>query len=688
MNKYIFNTLTVLTLTLPLPMMAQQTHKHDSAVADTDSVEPHIADQHLEGVTVTVRRPGTLRSSGIENSSLITNHELLRAACCNLGESFVTNPSVDVSYSDAATGAKQIKLLGLSGTYVQMMAENIPDWRGAATPYALGYIPGPWMKSIQVSKGASSVKNGYESITGQINVEYKKPQDNPQFLFNAYGNSMGKMDLNTDGNIHLNKKWSTGLLLHYENNFAHHDNKDGFLDEPRVRQYNISNKWAYMGNNYMFQAGISGLKENREGGQTDHSVHVHADPKRGLFKINMETERYEAFAKNAFILDAAHATNVALILSGKLHNLDSDFGTKGYDVNQKEFYSSLLFETKFNKMHSLSAGLSFVYDYYDQTFNLDPSATTWQKSFEKEAVPGAYAQYTFNLNDKLVVMGGIRADHSSIYGTFVTPRAHIKWAPNPVVSFRASVGKGYRTVHPLAENHYLLSSGRQLVIDNLDQEQAWNYGLSSTLYIPLFGKNLNVNLEYYYTRFGNQAVVDYDSNPEEIRIGNLQGKSYSHTFQADATYSIFSGMTLTAAYRLNRAKTTYGGVLMDRPLTGKYKGLVTASYKTPLGLWQVDATWALNGGGRMPTPYTTANGTPSWDSRYPAFSQVSAQVTRWFRHFSVYIGGENLTNFKQKNPIIGANDPWGKGFEPTLIWGPVQGAMVYVGIRVNFEKLK
>ena len=128
----------------------------------------------LAEVNVTGRKMGfqKLRSS-VTNAELINSDELCRAACCNLGESFVTNPSVDVNYSDAATGAKQIKLLGLSGTYVQMLTENIPNFRGASAPYGLGYVPGPWMSSIQVSKGTSSVKNGYEALTGQINIEFK-----------------------------------------------------------------------------------------------------------------------------------------------------------------------------------------------------------------------------------------------------------------------------------------------------------------------------------------------------------------------------------------------------------------------------------------------------------------------------------------------------------------------------------
>ena len=252
------------------------------------------------------------------------------------------------------------------------------------------------------------------------------------------------------------------------------------------------------------------------------------------------------------------------------------------------------------------------------------------------------------------------------------------------LTLRLSAGKGYRSPHALAEYNYLMASGRRLIIDQpLKQEAAWNYGANMAFNIPLFNKNLKLNAEYYYTHFTNQTVIDYDSNPLELYICNLNGKSYSHTFQIDASYPVFRGFELTAAYRYNLVKTTYGGQLLSKPLQSRYKGLLTASYKTPLGLWQFDATFALNGSGRMPTPYATAAGTPSWASNYKAYGQLNAQITRNFRHFSIQVGGENLTNYKQKNPIIGYHTPWAQTFEPTLVYGPVQGAMGYVSIRVN-----
>ncbi len=679
-----------------------------TAGSSQDSV---YSEKQLGEVQVTARKAGTSRLAGAVNGIAINKDELFKAACCNLGESFTTNPSVDVAYNDATTGARQIKLLGLAGTYVQMLTENIPNFRGAALPYALGYVPGPWMKGIQVSKGSASVKNGYESITGQIDVEYLKPDDDQGVTVNLYGDTKTRIEANADANLHLSYKWSTELLLHHENSFQNHDeNEDGFYDKPTVEQYNVQNRWKYKSDRYIMHAGLAALKEIRSGGQSEHSM-LHAIHGGDLYTISLNTRRYEGYMKHAFVLNPDQGSNIALMASASMHQLDAHYGYKKYRVNEKNVYASLMYETNIDKPHNLSVGLSFNHDYLGQylltggTEVQQPECHTQQAAGvaadytnmlpqdgrlnERENTSGIYAQYTYSLDTRLTAMAGVRLDYSSLHRkAFVTPRFHIKYTPADFLSVRLSAGKGYRTVFALAENNYLLASGRQLVVaDRLRQEAAWNYGVSSAFYIPLAGKTLKLNAEYYYTRFSNQAVVDYDSDSRVILIDNLRGKSFSHTFQIDATYPVLKGLELTAAYRLNDVKCTYGGVLREKPLTSRYKGLLTASYKTPLGLWQVDATLQLNGGGRNPEPYVLSDHTYSWNRTFPAYEQVSAQITRWFRHWSVYVGGENLTGFRQKRSIYGYMDPWSTDFEPTLVWGPVHGRMFYAGIRINIGRL-
>jgi len=656
----------------------------ETSMAARESVDSLY--EELDEVVVTTPK-GVRKLRGASNSEIISASELKRAACCNLGESFSTNPSVDVNYTDAATGARQIRLLGLSGQYVQMLTENIPNFRGAAAPYGLGYIAGPWMQSIQVSKGASSVKNGYESITGQINVEMKKPQLDPSLSVNMYYDMMNKLEANFDGNMHIGDKWSAGVLTHFENGFSAHDNNDdGFVDMPRVRQFAVMPRVAYLGTSYVFQAAMKFIDERRLSGQDEHHAHALSMP---LYNIRIDTKRWEAFMKNALMFDRDNDGNVALILSGTSHKQDASYGLRLCDVDQREAYSSLMFERKWNGIHAISTGLSFNYDYYRFNYRLGADSDEMaQRQTDREAVGGAYAQYTFNLEDKLVAMGGLRYDWSDVYGSMVTPRLHVRYTPLADLSFNVSAGRGYRSPHPLAEYSYLLASSRRFEIaDNLNREAAWNFGGSATWSFYPAGKKVGLSGEYYYTTFSNQLMVNLDRNPHAAYIYSSAGRSFSHSLQFEVSFEPLRELAFSAAWRMTDVKADYTGHgLSQKPLTSRHKGLITAGWSPQMGLWQVDVSCAINGAGRMPAPYIKPDGALSWPERYKSFVQLNAQVTRNFRHWAVYVGGENLANFRQKNPIIGSSNPWGPDFDATMIYGPLHGAMVYVGFRYNFTK--
>lgn len=635
------------------------------------------------------------------NTEMLGRDELFRAACCNLGESFTTNPSVDVNYSDAATGAKQIKLLGLSGTYVQMLNENVPQFRGAALPFCLNYVPGTWMQSIQVSKGASSVKNGYEGITGQINIEYLKPQGAEGLHGNLYYDSNLKLDANVDGEIHLGNHLSTGLLLHYEDSQRDHDgNHDGFMDMPKVRQYNVMDRWAWVSDRWISQLAVRGLKEERHSGTSSH----HESP-MGQYRINMETKRVDASWKNALILNREKNANVALILNASYHEGDNQFGLNIYDVTQKNFYAQLLYEMDFNDSHSISVGASFNHDYLDEYLysagsnNVDAAPIPGLRDYYsllEENTGGVYAQYTYKVGETFTAMAGIRCDASSLYDGFVTPRLHLRWHPVDWFTWRVSGGKGYRTPHALAENYTLLAASREVLLpthSQLKQEEAWNVGTSLTFGVPIGEKTLDINADYYYTNFLQQMIIDRDQSLCLMFYDLPEGgRSYSHVAQIDATYPLFDGFSLTAAYRYQDVQVTQmkpvktladvdKTVRRTPPLTSRYKALVTASWMSPLEFWKVDVTYQHNGGGRMPDPYTDL-----WKSRYHSFGQLTAQVTREFRYCSVYLGGENLTGFKQKNPIVNRYGSYYNFFDATMVWGPTEGAMLYAGVRFNLEK--
>lgn len=642
----------------------------------------------LDEVVVTKRADGRrrLRVDPV-NTEIISGTELFRAACCNLGESFTTNPSVDVSYNDAATGARQIKLLGLAGTYVQMLTENIPNFRGSALPYGLGYIAGPWIQSIQVSKGASSVKNGYESISGQINIEIKKPQAPQEVMANGYADLNGKLEVNANANQWITKELSTALLVHGEKSTADHDsNHDSFMDMPRVDQVAVMNRWAYVSRNYIGQAGVKFLAEKRRSGQSEH--HRNMMSELPLYQINISTVRWEAFAKNAYIFDHANNGNVALILSGSNNNQHSHYGGKLYHVAQGNLYAQLMFERNFTKRHELSVGLSCNYDRYSQQLRLshDASVEPWAWK-QHETVAGAYAQYTFNADSKLLLMGGVRYDYSTDYGSMFTPRLHARWNISDALTWNVSAGRGYRAPHIMAENAFLLASSRVLIFDpDVRQEEAWNFGtgLGYTVYVA--NKPLKLEGEYYYTHFTHQLLVDMDSNPHAVYFRDLNGRSYSHTVQVEATYPLIQDMSITAAYRFTDVKVDYGQGLVQKPLTSRHKGLVTVGYAPMMGLWQFDVTCSVTGGGRMPSPYRMADGGLSWEPEYKAYPQLSAQVTRNFRHWAVYVGGENLTNYRQQRPVIGGENPWGTGFDATMVYAPLHGANVYVGFRYTWNR--
>ena len=648
-----------------------------NTAGQTDSIAiDSIQHSHtLQDVTVKARNGGRSLHR-ITNTEIIGKGELIRAACCNLGESFTTNPSVDVSYSDAATGARQIKLLGLSGTYVQMLTENMPNLRGASIPYSLGYVPGPWMQSIQVSKGASSVKNGYESTTGQINVEFLKPQGTDGVRANAYLDSDLKQEVNIDGSIHVTEKLSTSALLHFENRQTDHDdNGDGFIDMPKLQQFNSMWRMAYVSPTWISQLSIKALHDERTSGMSHH-VHHHADVEH--YGIEVTTNRFEAQWKNGFTLNTEHNTSLALMLNGSIHDAENLFGKTMYDVNQKNGYAQLMFETDMAHDHNLSIGASVNHDTYSQSLELfNPIEGEEGNLFGNphETTYGLYAQYTYKYGDKLTIMPGVRWDYSTEHGEFWTPRLHIKYSPWEYLTLRASAGKGFRSPHALAENVSLLASGKTFIAyDKLKQEEAWNMGMSASLRLPIADKDLEVNIDYYYTDFQNQLIINPDgaAGSNTFAFENLSGKSYTHAAQIDATYPLFDGFIATGAFRYIDSRTTYDGTLRRRPLTSRYKALLTMGYKTPLELWHFDITGSINGGGEL------------YDrSRYPAYFQLQAQITREFRHFDLYIGGENLTNYTIDNAVRSASNPWQPSFDATQIWGPLNGAMGYIGIRLK-----
>lgn len=657
----------------------------------------------LEEVKVMTRGNTTIMSTrGPLIEQVITGEELCKAACCNLGESFTTNASVDVAYADAVTGAKQIQLLGLTGKYVQMMTENMPNFRGISSLYGLSYVPGPWMSAISVSKGAGSVINGYEAIAGQISVDYKKPLASEKFFVNAYGSSEGMIELNANTGIRLSDKWSTALLVHGDWLTMQHDaNHDGFMDMPEKTQYNVMNRWQYKTDSWFLQFGGKLLDETRMGGQKGFKKEMRGNyGANALYGIGIDSRRYEGFLKLGYLMPEYENTSMAILVNYTDHDQDSYYGARDYQAHQQTVFTNYIFQSIFGNQvnQKYSVGVSFNYDRYDESFN-DYLVALQQKTdlvnFDRsERVAGAFFQYTGAFWEKLTVMAGVRYDYHNIFGGFVTPRLHIAYAPDEMTMLKMSAGHGARTANVLAENSYLLASANSIYVNNkllaehpdelekMEMEKAWNFGVQLNRKFILWGRMLNINLDYYRTDFTNHVVVDNETQFGKVNFYNLEGDSYSNCYQVEVKYELIPRFDVLGAYRYNDVKTTVGEKLLRAPLQSKYKGLLNLSYYTNMKKWQFDFTTQFNGPGRVPLTPAEYNVADHFDS----FRIMNAQISKFFRKWSIYAGCENIGNFTQKHPIIAANDPWGNDFDSSKIWGPVHGRKFYLGIRFGLER--
>lgn len=684
-----------------------------------------VSDLVLGEVTITERQMAVLRSrqSAFDTQSLGTG-ELFKAACCNLSEAFETNPSVDVAYADAATGAKQIRLLGLSGTYVQLLTENTPAVRGLAQQFGLAYIPGTWMQSVQVSKGASSVINGYEAVTGQINVEYLKPQNQSPVSINAMLNTELHPELNVEGGWKIpikdnelginNKELATGLMAHYEQGFlSMDDNQDGFADMPKSQNVNIANRWYYKQDKYIMQALVRGLYDHRRGGTIENRQRAKSQEPLSAYLIDLQAYRMDGWIKNGIIFDPIHGTSLGIIAAASYHNQQNIYGTRLWDAAQTNAYLNVIFEKNWQNLatpslregalqsgleHKLSAGFSLNYDKYDETLR-DTKVMDFGR---QELTPGVFAEYALKAGDKLSFVAGMRADYSTRYSFFFTPRLNIRYTPWLWWAIRASAGMGYRSPNILADHAAMLPSHRQVNLSasswKPQQEQAVNAGVSSTFYIPIAGRELQLTADYYYTQFVNCVIADYDRSTQAVFFYNLHdidGQSFAHNAQIEANMEILRGWTMTAAFRYTDVReSSYGsdGIIHVRrkPLTNQFKGLITTSYQTPLKTWQFDVTVQFNGGGRMPDGFNeyflSTLGSLQYEERngdlyYKWYPQLMAQITKYFRTWSIYIGAENMTNFRQDSPVIGADTPFAKDFDASMAWAPTTGWKIYAGFR-------
>ncbi|MFT4062818.1 MAG: TonB-dependent receptor [Edaphocola sp.] len=648
-------------------------------------------DERLAEVTIEHRKKSTdinlLDALKTEN---IGTRELLKAACCNLSESFETTPSVDVGFTDAVSGYKQIQMLGLAGTHTSFTREAIPDIRGLAAITGLTFTPGAWVQGMQLSKGAGSVVNGFEGTAGQINVEWQKPFDtkSPKVYLNGYQNVQGR----TEGNAVINHKFgeslSTNLLLHGRSDWARIDqNGDGFMDQPLGQTFVGANRWFYFSpKGVEFQAGIKAVRLDNTGGQktyTKGTEQISGNP----WGYTQSLQRYEAWAKIGKVYTAKPWKSMGLQLAGTYHDQDNNYGRRSYAGKQKSLYANYIFQTILNNTnHTIKAGASYLLDNYDETF----AGALYGRT---ESVPGIFTEYSYKYLTKFNIVAGLRADYHNLFGLFVTPRLHVRYAPTENSALRASIGRAQRASNVFAENMGYLASNRSFLLQGneadypygLKPEVAWNMGLNFTQKFMLDYRDGTFGADYYYTNFTNQVVTDIET-PGQVSFYNLNGKSFSHSFQAQLDYEVVHNWDLRLAYRFYDVRTTYNSGKKPRPLVAKHRAFLNTAYHTK-NHWKFDYTVQWIGAKRLPERYATTGNTILASGNSPSYVQMNAQISKSWENedIEVYAGGENLTGYMQHHIVNGAQNPFGENFDASLVWGPAMGRNFYVGFRYKIK---
>ena len=690
---------------------AQVVDQHGHAI-DTTDIYGERADS-LDAAVFTSSAQGNYISRFKDvRTEVISAAGLCKMACCNLAESFENSASVTVGYSDAVTGARQIRLLGLSGVYTQMLDETRPVMRGLSAPFGLSYVPGQWLESIQIAKGSSSVINGVECMTGQINMEHRKPTDEKPLFLNAAVMTDTKMDFNIASSLQMGYKWSTVLLGHVAGNIKPHDmNQDGFLDEPKMLQFNVANRWLYMADNgVQVRFGVRAIQDTRHGGQMLQIDGKHvmydkddytADPLSPEAKIqpwgsDIMNRSLNGYVKVGVPLNEENTQNIALIADYSYQDMDSYFGATKYLAGQHSAFANLLYQNVISDSHRFTLGLNGTFDRYDEDFK----RVVWMAPVaEKNGITdlantGVFGEYTFNAGEKFSAIAGLRGDWFYKQGFKVSPRVTLKYMPVDEIVIRANGGRGLRYSTPLVDNIGVFSTGKEFIGSYNDHilEDAWTFGGNFTYYIPVGAtSNTYVSFDYFRTQFAQQMVVDYGAT--QIDFYALDGRTaFTDNYQLDFSIDPIERFNITATFRYTNAKQEYKGseAPVEKPMTSRFKGVLNLQYATNLNKWSFDFTASLNGSCRVydfMADFKDEDGNLLYkNGRTPVYPMLYAQVTRRFKGWDVYIGAENLTNYTQKNPIIGADNPRQPAFDASCIWGPLMGIKAHIGFRFTLWK--
>ncbi|MCS6822266.1 MAG: TonB-dependent receptor [Microscillaceae bacterium] len=646
------------------------------------------ANQTLQTVEI---KANQAQNREIANTEILTSKDLKKAACCNLSESFETQTTIDVQTADAVSGTKQVKMLGLDGVYAQIMIENIPTVRGLIAKTGMHYFPGTWIQSIEINKGAGSVANGYESMTGQINVEMVKPQSKEKLLFNFFAGDWGRLEANLNLSQKISEKWQTATLLHASTlAVANDNNKDGFMDLPQYQQLNLINRWKYENEKIETQFGMHVLVDNKTGGQVEYNRTL----PRSLqmpYGFLSDDKHLALFAKTGFFL--GEKSSLGIITNYAHHQKNAAWGLNDYTGTQNYALMNLIYETETTRKDKLRLGANFMADDYKESYIQNfPNFQSFNLQ-RNEKNTGLFAEYTWNIHTKFQLLTGLRYDWHNLMGNFLTPRLHAKYEIGQNTFLRLSVGRGQRIANALVESMPFLMSSRSLQIENnLSPERAWNYGMSFSHKGSWNEQPYNFEVSYYRTDFENQIITDLDYSPQTIRIYNLQGKSFANSLQTELKYEPWKNVEIALSYKWYDVRNSFVSTpqinessqsqVLLAPLVARHRALFNVAYTTPNQRWKADFTTQFWGRKRLPNTKTNPSEHQLADFS-PNFFLLNSQITHIWKRWEFYLGAENLLNFMQDMPIIKAQNPFSPHFDAGLIWGPVMGRMLYAGLRFS-----
>ncbi|MFI3259530.1 MAG: TonB-dependent receptor [Rikenellaceae bacterium] len=664
----------------------------------------------MEVVAVEIpQKTNFIKQSGMVKTEMISFAGLCKMACCNLAESFENSASVTVGFSDAISGARQIQMLGLAGTYTQILDENRAIMRGISSPYGLSYTPGMWLNSIQVSKGISSITAGHEAITGQINLEMRKPTDSERLFLNLFLNDELRPEVNLSSAMKVGHsgKLSTVVMAHLSadtDTVEMDHNGDGFRDMPASQLYTVSNRWSYIADSgVQLRWGLKLLEEDRLGGMVDY------DPERRdqMLTDNIYGSKIENRGLNGYfkvgapvakaIYDSESGeelrSNIAFVADYELFKEDAYFGLNGYDGRESSLSVNLMYNHYLSPLSSLIVGLSSQLQSIDEV--VGNKTLTVDNSFDlsrSENEVGGYVEYTYKRGETFSVIAGLRGDYNSYYNNFTaTPRGQLKWSITPSTTLRASAGVGHRTSNVVTDNIGLLTTGREIIFDqgvgpDFDrQERAVTLGGSVTQSFKLLRSgDATVSFDYFRTSFSNTVVVDQEWDSSSIHIYNTTAPSSTDSYQVDLTWAPLSGFDIFTTFRYTDSSITLNRPdgetqTTERALVGQFKTLLNLQYATRFRKWVFDATAQFNGPSRLPVQ----DGVLSESKYSPSYPMFYAQVSRRIGAWELYVGCENIANYTQSEPIISADNPFSSSFNSSVVWGPLMGRKFYAGVRFN-----